>query len=100
MRFCGMVRTMIRLLFRALALVTPAVVIGSLLLLACASSAHSACDEYAACCQQLDDPSSCIETAQSGELTNAQCESDLQMYVASGQCYADGGGPVPDAGPG
>ena len=95
-----MVPTMIRLLCRALALATPAVFVASRLLVACASTPASACDEYAACCQQLDDPSSCLETAQSGELTNAQCESDLQMYVATGQCYIDGGAPTPDGGPG
>jgi hypothetical protein len=58
-----------------------------------ASDGPPACNALAACCansMNIDDPSSCLETAQSGELTDASCGLELASYVAMGQCLADG----------
>jgi len=60
-----------------------------------ASTSPPACTALANCCANpnVDDPSSCSETAMSGEYTDAQCGAVLQMYQANGVC--EGG--VPDA---
>jgi hypothetical protein len=64
------------------------------LLVACnPSTGAPACNALANCCTSpnVDDPSSCLETAQSGVETDAACGAQLAMYVASGQCGDAGG---------
>ena len=62
---------------------------------ACGSnSTSSECAALAACCASPNFsavPSSCYETATSGELTDATCEMMLQAYQQQGQCPSDGG---------
>jgi hypothetical protein len=63
-------------------------------LAACAANdGPPACNALAACCDNspdINDPSSCLETAQSGELSDASCGAELATYVAMGQCLLDG----------
>jgi hypothetical protein len=58
------------------------------------SSGPPACNALANCCLNGggDDPSSCAETAQSGE-TDAMCGAALAIFVAQGVCTEDGGPP-------
>ncbi len=63
---------------------------------ACVSSVGApACNALANCCTNLDDPSSCTETAMSGELTDAECGQELDMYEQNGTCPVEGGVPAP-----
>ncbi len=66
----------------------------------CTSSTGApACNALLACCNNanIDDPSSCTETAQS--VSDAACGMQLEQYQANGSCPADGGTvPAGDAG--
>ncbi len=57
------------------------------------SSSPPACSALANCCMNanVDDQSSCLETAMSGELSNAQCSQELVTYEQNGTCPIDGG---------
>ena len=61
----------------------------------CTSSTGApACNALAECCTNPalgGAVSSCLETAQSGELSDASCGQALTMYQQSGQCPFDGG---------
>jgi hypothetical protein len=59
----------------------------------CSSSSGGACNALVACCMSnnQDDQSSCVETAMSGELSDAQCGMELEMYEQNGTCPVDGG---------
>ncbi len=61
----------------------------SILGVACTSSVGApACNALAACCASANDPdpSSCTETAMSGELDDAGCGMQLEMLQANGTC--------------
>jgi hypothetical protein len=60
----------------------------------CTSSVVApACTALNNCCMygNVDDPSSCAETAMSGELDDAECGQRLEMYEQGGECPVDGG---------
>ncbi len=80
------------------ALTSLIVVIPSLLFGCTSDTAAPACNALLACCNNanMDDPSSCTETAQS--LSDAGCGMQLEQYQASGACPADAGAvPAGDA---
>jgi hypothetical protein len=93
-----MVRTMSlrqRALFVALLAATP------LFVFACTSSdVAPACNALAVCCESPNDPdpSSCSETAMSGQLDEAGCGAQLATYQSNGTCPVDAGAaPTGDA---
>jgi hypothetical protein len=96
-----MVRHMNRNLKAALAALALASVAVVPVDMACTSSSGPpACTALETCCESPNnpDPSSCLETAMSGSLSDAQCGEQLLMYQQHGQCPLDGG--LVDAGHG
>jgi len=71
-----------------------------LLVVGCTSSTGApACNALLACCNNpnINDPSSCTETAQS--VSDAACGMQLELYQSNGTCPADAGAvPAGDAG--
>jgi hypothetical protein len=68
---------------------------------ACTSSVGTpACNALINCCQSPNDPdpSSCSETAMSGELSDAECAMELETLEANGTCPVAADGGLIDAG--
>jgi len=84
---------------RLLVVICVASVAATFALFDCAPAGAPACNALNNCCNTgaVPDPSSCSETALSGEQTDAQCGMTLEMYVAQGICTVNGGTPPSDA---